>query len=91
MHEGDQVDSRTAIMQVIARVKPESRALAKTSTGDRITTPWPEAVYGLAALGRPFPSVSGLVVADLRRSELHRWPHLEPSDIFAHLYRISTG
>src|ERR1700686_1781524 len=30
------------------------------------------------------------VSADLRRSELHRQLHLEPSDIFAHLYRIST-
>jgi hypothetical protein len=29
-------------------------------------------------------------MADLRRSELRRLPHLEPSDIFAHLYRIST-
>jgi hypothetical protein len=29
-------------------------------------------------------------MADLRRSELHRQLHLEPSDIFAHLYRIST-
>src|ERR1035437_1727000 len=28
--------------------------------------------------------------ADLRRSELHRRPRLEPSDIFVHLYRIST-
>src|ERR1022692_4878183 len=28
--------------------------------------------------------------ADLSRSELHRQLHLEPSDIFAHLYRIST-
>ncbi len=28
--------------------------------------------------------------ADLRRSELRRLPHVEPSDIFAHLYRIST-
>jgi hypothetical protein len=29
-------------------------------------------------------------MADLTRSELHRQLHLEPSDIFAHLYRIST-
>src|ERR1017187_7057710 len=29
-------------------------------------------------------------LADLRRSELHRQLHLEPSDISAHLYRIST-
>src|ERR1039458_1218150 len=28
---------------------------------------------------------------DLRRSELHRRPHLEPSDIFAHLYRNSKA
>ena len=30
------------------------------------------------------------IMADLRRSELHRRPRLEPSDIFVHLYRIST-
>jgi hypothetical protein len=30
------------------------------------------------------------IMADLRRSELHRQLHLEPSDIFAHGYRIST-
>jgi hypothetical protein len=29
--------------------------------------------------------------ADLRRSELNRRPHLEPSGIFTHLYRISTA
>src|ERR1035441_7090713 len=55
---------------------------------------WASGLFPWMARRRPTPFLGPLgritQLADLRRSELHRQLHLEPSDIFAHLYRIST-